>query len=87
MTSMTKELSKEIIKRSRLPNNFLRNRTEENKILYNRQRNHCVSFLQKSKRGYYKNLNIKKIADNQLIWKSVKPLHSNKSSISVNQYQ
>ena len=87
MTSMTKELSKEIIKRSRLPNNFLRNRTEENKILYNRQRNHCVSLLQKSKRGYYKNLNIKKIADNQLIWKSVKPLHSNKSSISVNQYQ
>ena len=64
---MTKELSKEIIKRSRLPNNFLRNRTEENKILYNRQRNHCVSLLRKSERGYYKNLNIKKIADNQLI--------------------
>ena len=87
MTSMTKELSKEIIKRSSLPNNFLRNRTEENKILYYRQRNHCVSLLRKSERGYYKNLNIKKIADNQLIWKSVKPLHSNKSSISVNQYQ
>ena len=41
---LQKQLSKEIMKRARLRNNFLRNRTEENKILYNRQRNYCVSF-------------------------------------------
>ena len=35
---MTKQLSKEITKRSKLRNNFLRNRTEANKILYNTQR-------------------------------------------------
>ena len=45
MSFLTKQLSKEIMKRSRLRNNFLRNRTEENKILYNRQRNYCVSLL------------------------------------------
>ena len=56
---MTKQLPKEIMKRQRLRNNFLRNRTEENKILYNRQRNYCGSLLQKSKRRYYKNLNVK----------------------------
>ena len=44
MPFMTKQLSKEVMKRSRLRNNFLRNRTEENKILYNRQKNYCVSF-------------------------------------------
>ena len=44
---MTKQLSKEIMKRSRLRNNFLRNKTEENKIFYNRQMNDCVSILQK----------------------------------------
>ena len=44
---MTKQLSKEIMKRSRLHSNFLRNKTEENKILYNRQMNYCVSILQK----------------------------------------
>ena len=38
MILMTKELSKEIMKRSRLCNNFLRNRTKEIKVLYNRQR-------------------------------------------------
>ena len=68
MLFMTKQLSKEIMKGSRFRNNFLRNRTEENKILYNRQRNYCVSLLRKSKRGYYKNLNIKNVTDNKLFW-------------------
>ena len=82
MPFMTKQLSKEIMKRSRLPNNFLRDKTEENKILYNRQRNYCVSLLRKSKRRYYENLNIKNVTDNKLFWKSVKPLLSNKSRVS-----
>ena len=81
MPFMTKQLSKEIMKRSRLRNNFLRNRTEEIKILFNRQRNYCVSFLQESKRGYYENSNIKNVTDNKLFWKSVKPLLSDKSRI------
>ena len=63
---MTKQVSEEIMKRSRLCNNFLRNRTEENKILYNRQRNYCVSLLRKSKRRYYENVNIKNLTDNKL---------------------
>ena len=74
MPFMTKQLPKQIMKRSRLRNNFLRNETEENNILYNRQMNHCVSLLRKSKRGYYENLNIKYETDNKLLWKSVKLL-------------
>ena len=81
MPFMTKQLSKEIMKRSRFRNNFLRKRIEENKILYNRQRNYCVSLLGESKRAYYENLNIKKVTDNKLFWKSVKPLLSDKSRI------
>ena len=81
MPLMTKQLSKEIIKRSRLRNNFLRNRTEENKIICNSQRNYCVSLLRKSKRGYYENLNIKNVTDDKLFWISVKPLLSGKSRI------
>ena len=64
-----------------LRNNFLRNTTEENKILYNRQRKYCVSLLRKSRRGYYENVNIKNAADNKLFLKSVKPLLSGKSHI------
>ena len=66
---MIKELTKEIMKRSRLSNNFLKNRTEENEILYNRQRNYCASLLRKSKRRYYENLNIKNVTDSKLFWK------------------
>ena len=64
-----------------LRNNFLRNTTEENKILYNRQGKYCVSLLRKSRRGYYENVNIKNAADNKLFLKSVKPLLSGKSHI------
>ena len=67
--------------RSRLCNIFLRNRTEENKILYKKQRNYCVSLLRRSKTEYYENLNIKNVTDNKLFRKSVKPLLSDKSGI------
>ena len=81
MPFMTKQLSKEIMKRPIVLNNFLRNRTEGNKILYNRQRNYRVSILRKSKTGYYENLNIKNVTDNKLFWKSVNPLLSDKLRI------
>ena len=42
MPFMTKQLSKE---KKRFCNNFSRNRTEENKILYSRQMNDCVSLM------------------------------------------
>ena len=67
------------MKRSRLRNNFLRNRTEENEILNNMQRNYYASLLRKSKRGYYENLIIEDVTDNKLFQKSVKPLPSDKS--------
>ena len=78
MCFMTKQLSKEIMKRWRLGNNFFRNRTEGKKILYNKQRNYCVPLLQKCKRGHYENLNMKNVTDNKLFCKSVEPLLSDK---------
>ena len=86
MPFVIKQLSKETMKRSRPRNNFLRNRTEENKILYNRQGNYCVSLSRKPKRGYYENLKIKNVTDTKLFWKSIKPLPSDKSRIKENQY-
>ena len=48
MSFVSKDLSKVIRKRSRLRNNFLKNRTEENKTLYTKQRNYCVSLLKRN---------------------------------------
>ena len=47
---MNKTLSKVIMQRSKLRNLFLKKRTEENRNNYVKQRNLCVTLLQKSKR-------------------------------------
>ena len=50
---MTKNLSKEIMARSRLRNKYLKHKTEENCLLYTQIRNKCVSLLSKNKKNYY----------------------------------
>ena len=56
---MNKTISKEIMKRTRFQNQFLKNRTYENKSWYTKQRNYCVSLLGKTKTQYYGNLDEK----------------------------
>ena len=57
---MTKELHKAIMKRSRLRNNFLKDRTENNQKNLKHQRNFCEKLLRTTKKSYYSNLDIKK---------------------------
>ena len=75
MLLITKQLSEETLKRSRL-----KKKNRRNKTLYIKQRNYSVSLLRK-KGEYYENLFIKNVNDNKLFWKSVKPLLSDKSRI------
>ena len=79
MPFMTKELSKEIMLRSRLRNKFLIDKTDENHFLYTQQRNKCVALLRKTKKTYYANLDEKNVTDNKKFWKTVKPYLSDKS--------
>ena len=80
--SMNKTLKKAIMKRSRLRNTFLKNRTEENKRNYNKERNFCVNLLRKEKKNFFEKIDVNKVTDNKTIWKTVKPLFSNKTVIS-----
>ena len=73
---MNKTLSKAIM--LILRNKFLKNRSNENKTNYVKQRNHCVSLLRKTKREYYSNLDEQKICDNKTFWKIVKLMLSKK---------
>ena len=77
MPFMTKDLSKEIMTRSRLRNIYLKHKTEENHLAS--KINKCVSLLRKTKINYYENLDEKDITDNKNFWKTVKPLLSDKS--------
>ena len=51
----------------------MKNRSEENRKLFSKQRNKCVSLLRKSKKDYFENLNEKNITDKKHFWKTVKP--------------
>ena len=75
---MTKDLSKNIMKRSRLRKKYLKNNNEQNRKLYTKQRNYCVSLVRKTKKAYYTNLDERKVSDNKLFWKTVKPSLSEK---------
>ena len=57
---MTKELHGEIMKRSRLHNNFLRTKSQGDRLKYNKQRNFCKKLLRTAKKLYVNNLDIKK---------------------------
>ena len=80
---MTKNLSKEIMTRSRLRNKYLKHKMEENRLLYIQQRNKCVSLFRKTKTNCYGNLNQKDLTDNKKFWKTVKPSLSDKSMNSA----
>ena len=64
--------------RNRFCNKYLRNKTDENKRKYTKQRNYCAALLRKSKREYYSNLDVKNITDNKRFWKIIKPFLSDK---------
>ena len=74
---MNKTLSKEIMKRNRLRNKFLKNRNDYKKKEFSKQRNYCMSLVRKSKKLYYSNLDEKKVTD-KTFWKTIKPFLSNK---------
>ena len=71
---MNKTLSKAFMHRSKLKNTFNKNPTAENKILYKKQRNWCVALLEKEKKKYYNNLDLKILDDNKTFWQRIKPL-------------
>ena len=75
---MNKKLPKAKIHRSKLRNNFLRHRPNENRKTYPKQRNYYVSLLRKIKKNYYCNLTEKNITDNKKFWKMIPPFLSDK---------
>ena len=74
---VNKELNKAIMQRSRLRNEYLKDKTRAARIAYKKQRNVCVSILQKSKKCYYEHLDTKNATINKKFWGNVKLLFLN----------
>ena len=64
------------MKRTRLRNNFLRTKSQEDWSKFNKQRNFCKKKLRTTKKFYFSNLDIKKVVGSRSIWKTVPPLFS-----------
>ena len=77
---MTKALRKAIMTRSRLQNRHHKLKTDESKLLFNRQRNYCNRLYKRERRKFYLNLNFKDINDDETFWKYIKPFFSNKGT-------
>ena len=75
---MTKDLNKAIMKRSKLRNTFLKEKSDSARKAYTSQRNLCVNLLRKTKKNYFANLDLNSITDSRKFWQTVKPLFSNK---------
>ena len=64
--------------RSKLRYQFLKTKSLESKMKYNKKRNLFVTITRKAKRSYYENLDLKDITDSKKFWATVKPPFSNK---------
>ena len=70
---MNKDITKAIMKWTRLKNNYLKNWCDANRKIHYAQRNLCVTLVRKAKLDYYNKFNHKKVSDNKTFWKTVKP--------------
>ena len=62
------------MKRSKLRNKYVHERTNKTKPLYNKQTNLCMSiFFCKNRRDYFGNLNNKIVTDSRTFWKIISP--------------
>ena len=62
---MTKELNKTIMTRSRLCNKYLKEKSADSKIAYDKHRNYCINLLRRSKKKYFANISFSSISDNE----------------------
>ena len=63
-----------------MKNNFLKNKSIEDKQTYNAQRNKFVELLRKSKKDYYSNLDVKPVNDKEKFCESVKSFFRDKTN-------
>ena len=75
---MTIALRKAIMRRSELESKYFKNKTNENKARFKKQKKICSKLYKKDRKKFYSNLELNEITDNKLFWKTIKPLLSEK---------
>ena len=76
---MDKKLNQAVMVRSKLRNKYLKSKSERDTQRHHKQRNYCVKLLQLKKQKCYESLDISKITDNKIFWKTIRPLFPDNS--------
>ena len=71
---MNETLPKEIMKKTRLRNIFLKNKNDYNKREFSKQRNYFVCLLLVNLKSYIIVILLKNVTDNKTFWKTIKPV-------------
>ena len=79
---LSKAHRKAIMLRSRLKNNFHKNKTDQNWLKFKKQRNYCANLRRKSKREYFSKICENGTMDSKTFWKKLKPFFFRKNSKS-----
>ena len=79
---MTKELSKAIMTRSRITNNYHKWPSRENFLAMKRVKNTCNNLAKSTKKEYFKKVTQKGFANNKVFWNTVKPFLTNKGFLT-----
>ena len=78
---MNKRTRKEIMKRSRLRNKFLKTRSNIDRKAYNKQINYTLLvYCERKKKEFYSNLNTNILIENKTFWKNIKPFLADKTN-------
>ena len=77
---MAQELYKAIIIQSRFRNKYLKEKSADSKIAFNKRRNYFVNTQRRARRNYFAKINISSLTDNKKCWKTVKPSFLDKIS-------
>ena len=77
---LSKAHRKAVMLRSKLKNNYLKNKTVENWSEFKKQRNYCVNLRKKSKKEYFSKICENGTLDSKTFWKKLKPFFFRKSS-------
>ena len=70
---MTKALRKAIMTRSRLDNQYHKNKSIDEYNAFKKQRNFCNRLYKRERKTFYSNLHPKNITDNEKFWNTMKP--------------
>ena len=81
---INREFRKDIYKRSRLRNKFLKDPAKENELLFKTQRSKYLSLRRKCIKSYFQDVTKKGLVTNKSFWNFVKPFLTDKSCDTQN---